>query len=356
MTILARALTCPSCGSPLQLRDGDIAGTCESCGSSVRIRDGIRRLVLPSRIDGTEALRAVRHVLQSRDTKAGAASSARVHKPALYFVPFWHVSAQVSGFALGVMPLWKDEEVPVATTGESQETWSVMNQTRTVRTRSGWRAAKKEVHFLAGVNISGADLEALGIPSLSDRTQLAVTGMEIQRNGLPEGVEVLDLENLGEGILVDPSVPLSGALAQAESVFDRLAEGASRDLEQKWSSTVTVGRRASLVHYPLWVIAFESDNRLFKAVVDGRTGSILSGRFPGRGRDRHVIAAALGFLWAGFAPFLVHWLTFLSGSSRGLQAHCPLAMLAIVAVSATATVKLLEVLDGIERKGSDHVI
>jgi LSD1 subclass zinc finger protein len=352
----ASALTCPSCGSLLQLPDGETGGRCASCGSSVRLPEGIRRFALPAVIDGTEALRQVRHELESPNVRRGIANTAKVQPPQLYYVPYWHVSAQVSGFAFGVEPQWREDEVPTLVSQDSSEDWGVMTTKRTVRTRIGWRAAKKEIRFLGTVNISGADLETLGLPSFSDRAQMSVTGMEIQHTGLPEGVEALDRDLVKEGVLVDPSVSLSSAYAQAEKVFLRLVEGSSRGLDERWSYAVTVGRRASMIYYPIWVVSFEYGGRLYSVVVDGRNGTVLSGRFPGRRQDRHLIASGLAFAWASVIPYAVHTLAILTGASPGLQTHCPLVFAVIVFVVAAGTGKLLGILDGVERRGSDYVI
>jgi len=338
------------------MRDGDVAGTCASCGSSVRLVEGIPRFLMPSLTDSTECMRIVRRILDGPDVRRGTATRARVRPPVLYFVPYWRINAQVTGVALGVEPVWREQEVPVVSESDNQESWSTTAR-RTIRTRSGWRAVEKDIRLLTGINISGADLEALGIPSLSDRSQLAIEGMEIQQDVVPEGLVVLDRSDVAAGVLVNPTVHVSTAVAKASTVLQRLSQGVSRGLEQKWARVAVTGTRVSLIYYPLWVMSFDAWGSRYKVVVDGRTGSVLSGRFPGPREDRHIVAAVAGAVWGALVPSIAVSLARMATASPSAPATgCPAVMLAVLVALVAATVKLLAVLDGIERRGNDHVV
>jgi hypothetical protein len=348
-------LVCPACGALLGTSDGAVSGSCSSCGSAFVIPDAVSRYLLPSRLGSTDVLRSVRRILESQDVRKGTAMASRVDRPSLFYVPYWHVMAQLNGFVFGIEPVYEDVEIPVMPENERQESWSTFAPQRRVQKRAGWRAARKEIRSLCSVNVSGADLEPLGIPSLSDKAQFSLTGMEIQRNGLPGGLEILDASTAPDGVLVDPSVPVGEAMAQADSVLDRIRGGAGYNLEQRWSWSSITGRRASLIYYPLWVVDFEVFGRRYKAVVDGRSGAILRGVFPGRRADRHIIAGAAGAAWAAVLPaFTDLFLRQPGGDPRGLS--CMPLFLIVAGVLVMATFKLLRILDGIEEKGNDYVV
>lgn len=351
---VTRALSCPSCGGLLSLREGDVSGSCRHCGLGLRRGDGVARYYLPPVITATDALRSVRRRLTDGNARRGALRRSKVDRPRLFLVPFWHVSAQVSGFSFGLDPVFVEEEIPVAVDTEKGETMSVFGRTRTVRTRKGVRAASREIRFFGSLNISAANLEPLGIPSLGEDSQLAVTGLEIQRTSLPEGLEVLDAEPPGDGVAVDPSVPLSQAVARSERYFDRLARGSARGLEQRWQWYTISCRRVSLVFYPLWVVDFRYDGEFYRAVLDGVSGQVARGVFPGRRMDENVVAALAAAAWASAIPFMLSMLAG-GGASDGIGSCLPGLLLA-AGLAGAGTWKLLGLLDSTSRKGSDVVV
>jgi hypothetical protein len=316
--------------------------------------DGVRKLVRRASVGTMDALRAVRRVLEGRDTRRGALTASRVRQPRLFYVPFWHVSSQVSGFVAGLEPVFREEEVPIvqesSRDGEDYSTFSA--GTRKVRLRVGARAARREIRIQSGLTVSAADLEPLGIPSLSDETQLAITGLSIQRSRLPEGLETLD-GRVFEGVMVDPVVPLAAALAMADRNAVRLAGGAGREMEQRWTWHRISGRRAVLVYYPLWVVDFECFGSQYKAVVDGVGGAVVRGRFPGRTADTRIAAALAAVLWAALLPAAAGFLVGFRASSGG--ACLPFALL-ILASLAGLTAKALRALESMDSSGGDHTV
>ncbi len=349
------ALTCPSCSGPLSVAEGDTHTTCPSCSSSLLLPAAVRTYVLSSDIAGTEALRAVRKQLEKHYPKA--AGNSRVKSPVLFYVPYWHVTCQTSGYVLGSDPVFREENVTFAPEGRGSVHMGVIRRKRKVR--KGAEAVEREIQLSGSVNISGADLTPLGIPSLSSRAQMSIQGMAIQRKGLPEGLRVLDMRDRPEGIFVDPAVPLPEAISQTEEYLGSLASAVGRGLERRWEFFVMTGHRSCLIYYPLWIVDFAYADRTFKAVVDGVSGKILRGRFPGRSYDRKKIASAIGILWAGLLPALVLFFVSLDpvGTSLRATGNCLLVGIMAAVAFGVGSWKLLDILDSADNDGGDvHAI
>jgi len=351
------ALTCPSCAGPLSIREGDTHTVCPSCASSLLLRNAVCRYVLPSMITGIDILRSVRREL--KNVNPNAVEKARVSQPTLYYVPFWHCSAQVNGYILGVEPVYREREIPgVDTVGQSPSGYTI-TITRKIKTRTGSNAVEREIQLDGSVNISAADLEPLGIPSLSADSQLSIQGLDIQRNVLPDGLEILEDESSREGIFVDPVITVADAHAQTARYFSRLASGIGFGLEERWEFSVISGYRDALVYYPLWVTEFRTDCGSYQVVVDGRSGNVLRGRFPSSGKDRKIITVAAALLWAGILPFTFDILiigSFNYGTPSGNQSSCVLIILIILGALAYGTRHLLRILIRVTGRGNDHVI
>ncbi len=351
------ALTCPCCAGPLSIREGDTHTVCPSCSGSLLLPNAVRRYVLPSNVTGIDVLRSVRREL--KDVNPRSIESARVSKPVLYYVPFWHCSAQVNGYVLGVEPVYHESEVPtVSYEGQSPTGYSV-SVTRKIKTRTGSSAVEREIQLSGSVNISAADLEPLGIPSLSADSQLSIQGLDIQRTVLPDGLEVLKDEGSREGVFVDPLVTVADAHAQTARYFSRLGSGVGFELEERWEFIVISGYRDALVYYPLWITDFRIDARSYQVVIDGRSGNVLRGRFPSSARDRKIITVAAALLWAGILPYTIDMI--FSGelnysTPSGGQSSCLPIIILILTALAYGTWHLLKILSRLTGRGNDHVI
>lgn len=351
------AFTCPSCAGPLSIREGDTHTVCPNCASSLLLPNAVSRYVLPSTVEAINILRSVRSELKK--VNSDSIGKARVSKPVLYYVPFWHCNAQANGYVLGVEPVYHEREIPTIDTDARNPAARIVSITRKVKTRTGSNAVEREVQLSGSVNISAADLEPLGIPSLSADSQLSIQGLGIQRNTLPDGLEVLEDESSREGVFVDPMITVADAHDQTASYFRRLSSGVGFGLEEKWEFIVISGYRDALVYYPLWITDFRFDGRSYQVVVDGRSGNVLRGRFPSSGKDRKIITVAVALLWAGILPFTLDLL--FSGkleyrSPSGNQSSCLLIIILILGALAYGTRHLLKILSRVVGKGNDHVI
>jgi predicted RNA-binding Zn-ribbon protein involved in translation (DUF1610 family) len=351
------ALTCPSCAGPLSIREGDTHTVCPSCSSSLLLPNAVRRYILPSRIREIEVLRSVRRELQSVNSED--VSSTRVSKPVLYYVPFWHCRAQVNGYVLGVEPVYQEREIPTVDTEGQVSAGYAVSITRKTRTRTGIEAVEREIQLSGSVNISAADLEPLGIPTLSDDTQLSIQGLDIQRNALPEGLEILTDERNRSGVFVDPVITVADAHAQTARYLRRLGSGVGFGLEERWEYIVVSGYRDALVYYPLWVTDFRTEEGSYQVVVDGRSECVLRGRFPSSRKDRKIITIAAALLWAAALPYTFD--TIVSGklnfrSVSGNQSSCLPILLLVIGALGYGTWKLLKLLTTMTGRRNDHVI
>lgn len=351
------ALNCPSCAGPLSIREGDTHTVCPNCSSSLLLPNAVRRYVMPVRTSAVDVLRSVRRKLESINPKG--VGEARVSKPKLYYVPFWHCSAQVNGYVLGVEPVYKEKEIQVVDDEGQYSTGYAVSITRKIKNRTGGNAVEREIQLSGSVNISGADLNPMGIPTLSSDSQLSIQGLEIQRNSLPENIEVLEDESRREGVFVDPTVSVSEARDQTAEYLRRMGSGVGYGLEERWEFTIVSGYRDSLVYYPLWVTDFRYGSRPYQVVVDGRSGNVLRGRFPTSTKDRKIITVAAAVIWAGLIPFTVD--AIFSGkldyrTASGNQSSCLPVLLFIMAGLAYGTYRLIKILGRIGGRGNDHVV
>ncbi len=357
MNQISFALTCPSCSGLLNVCEGDTHTVCPSCSSSLLLSNAAGKFVLPSKQSSIDVLRSIRRKLQSINTHG--TESAKVSRPILYYVPFWHCSAQVNGYLLGVEPVFREIEIPVGGDVGSGPSGYTRSVSKKIKTRAGSSAVEREIQISGCVNISGADLEPLGIPSLSADSQLSIQGLDIQSDTLLDGLEVLEDEASRDGIFVDPIVSLMEAREQTKKYLRRLASGAGFGLEERWEYILISGHREMLVYYPLWVTDFRFDGRTFQIVVDGRSGEVLRGRFPSSNKDKRIITIAMAVFWAGLLPIFVN-LVF-SGkldyrSVSGNQSSCMPIIILIMAGLAWGTYHLLKILSNLKGKGSEIIV
>jgi hypothetical protein len=283
--------------------DGDTNTVCRHCGNRLLLPWGVRRYISEDRIGRTGAARAVRDRL--RETTRSLPEGSAVTTAVLYYVPFWSITCRVDGFVLGTRGLYSEREVETEFDPSGDGAKPVITS-RLVKQRTGSEAVEQRVSLDLDLTVSAARLEPLGIPSLGEKTQMALDGMELGKGRLPDGLQVFDSANLPEGIVVDPVVGLGEAGIEAAGIVDRYSRGAGTGLEQRTLHLCVTGRRERLVYYPLWIVGFTAFSKRFGAVVDGRTGTVLSGRFPADPRKSRMLVTAAGALTAAIVPMMVH--------------------------------------------------
>ena len=300
-------LSCPGCAGLLSVSEGDTNTVCGHCGNHLLLPWGVRKYISGDCVGRTGAVRAVRARIQGISRKLPEGASVRSAR--LYHVPFWSVTCRVDGYVFGTKGVFTEREVETETEPMGDGGKPIITR-RLVRQRVGSEAVEQRVGLDLDLMVSGARLEPLGIPSLGEKTQMALTGMELGRGRLPEGLSIFDAGSPAEGIVVDPVVTLEEAREEASRIVERMSHGAGPDLEQRSLHLAVTGRRERLVYYPLWIVDYKTSAAGFSAVVDGRTGAVLTGRFPEDTRRMRMLLTAAGAASASLVPPLLHLLTW----------------------------------------------
>jgi len=314
-------LSCPSCGGLLEICEGNTNTVCLHCDTPLFLEGAVKRYIVDSKIKPTDALSAVRHKLE--ELSAGVFTDCRVRKPFLAFVPFWILSCRVDGFVFGVKPVFKERKIKAPAENEDgRVTGSI---TRTIKQRKGVRAEEHQISYGIDMIVSAARLEPLGIPSLGEKSQMGLSGMELNRSGSGLPLRIFDSKNLpANSHVVDPSISVHQAHEEADKFIQRICDGVGAGIEQRSMHLAVTGAREKMVHYPLWVVTYVLDGRTFRIVVDGCTGRILRGVFPPDVNHWRKVCRIVGSLWAGLLPVLM--LVVYSG----LLAAGPVLMLVVL--------------------------
>ncbi len=225
-------------------------------------------------------------------------------------MPFWILSCRVDGYVFGVKPVYKERKVRTSIENQDGSAHNVI--VRTIKQRKGIRAEEHQISSGFNVVVSAAHLEPLGIPSLGASSQMGLSGMALGRKESRLPLKVFDSDNLpSTAHVVDPAVSINQAKEESDRYIQRILAGSGVGLEQRSMYLAVTGTREKLVHYPLWVVEYVLDEKVYRIIVDGFSGRILKGVFPPDSDHWKKVCRILGSVWAGLVPIL--FLLFFSG-------------------------------------------
>ena len=238
-------LGCPSCGGVIQIAEDSKAVNCQYCNALLWVEGekGVRTIIFQNRFDGYRAQDIVRvwfkKGLKARDLQ----KSASVVESYEIYLPFWKLVARAAGWVCGY---------------EERTTVDSRGNTRTER------IYKEQMVF--------RDFE---------RTMIACDTGDI-------GIRYLR-NTVGEVIPTNPSdVPTFEVTTSSTDAEGKLSEFIRDDAVKSanipyitFQKMHIIPRIFTLIYYPVWVVRFNYQGRIYFATVDGVTGNVLSGRAPG---------------------------------------------------------------------------
>ena len=234
-------LTCPNCGGVVPVPEGARIVACPFCEmrSLVQGDRGIRRWQVTNKIDREKALEAVRGSFSGLNKARDLKREAHIGELFLAYLPYWQVKAFVAGWIFGRVKSGKDSTKPVEIEVMEDMQW---------------------------------------VDAATDVSEFGVHQVSVSHNQLePYDAEILH----AEGMVFEPVESRSEALDEARMHFTHRARS-KRSLKQKYFERFhLLGRRQTIIYYPLWVARYHYRDRSYQVVVDGVDGDVLYGKAPG---------------------------------------------------------------------------
>jgi len=245
MTDLSVGLSCTACGGALSIREGDLSVNCQYCGSTLYVEgdQGVPNIVFKSKVGRDAALNAVtawwRKGFKARDLKkVGTVTEAYP-----IYLPFWSVGTRVAGWVCGY---------------EERKHTDSKGNTRTEKVYKE-EMVLQDLMF-SEIACDPGDLGLRSLPNLEGETSF----------------EDLDLIPTFES-----TTSRDDAIAHARSDATARGRASARIPNITFERLHVLVRRMSLIHYPIWVVRYTYQDRMYLSTVDGVTGRVLSGRAPG---------------------------------------------------------------------------
>ena len=249
-------LGCTSCGGALEVDEGVTNVVCGYCGTPVAVvgERGIARRMVRERIDRQAALASVRRWFASGVRKEPALRrQAKIVETFLAWFPFVRVEVDVVGWVLG---------------------YSTGRRKRGNRWVEDRKPEERQIERSFDWTSPAAEMAEFGV----ERIDLS-----------GDRVEPLDLDLLrARGMVFRPVLAPSEEADRAERVAVEEAASAAAPDRVTYRWLAPLGRRVTLVYYPLWVVRFGFRNRFYQVLVDAEDGRIAWGKAPGN----HTFRAA----------------------------------------------------------------
>lgn len=261
MASLSIAMNCPRCGGDLSLTGDAEMLSCPYCTALLAIEgdEGVRQVALRSAITGDDAVKAVRDWWINGLIAYDVSRKSQITESYLIHVPFWKLRVMVTGWLCG--------------------------QSNNDSINGKFVAVEKMVLEEREWNEIACDTGGIGALRLDDCKGDAVP----YESGL---FPVFD-------------VTTSRTDAEARGLAC-IEEAAARDTGVKgvtFKRIDVIPRDLSIVFYPVWMVNYTYQDRMYSASIDGISGAVLYGRAPGSMMTRSFALAA-GMGAAGFVPLL----------------------------------------------------
>lgn len=245
MSDLSVGLTCPVCGGSISVGDGKKNIECEYCNSALHIDgdEGVMIAAFKNKISSDDALSSVKKWwkkgLKARDLKR----NGKILECYLIYIPFWKINARVAGWVCGY---------------EERRTTNSNGVTSVKRIPMEEMVLRDMLYS----NIA-CDPGDLGVRKL--------------RNFEGEPV----LEDFTMLPTFETTTSKDDAMAAAKKYVTDLGIQSAGVPNITYHNMNVMLQGISMVYYPIWIVQYEYNERMYLVTVDGITSNVISGRAPG---------------------------------------------------------------------------
>jgi hypothetical protein len=250
-----KGLMCPGCGGAVELKEGNNVLKCGYCETSLLVMgdEGVIQYHVKSKVlqDSTKAV--VKNWFGKFDKDRKLKAQAEITEIFLVHIPFWRSIGQVCGWIFGnkvYHETHRDNKGNVRTTTRKEPV------ERMVMRDYVW-------------NKAACDVSEFGVE-------------EVDNSGISGNFEPFDLSAVEKlGMVFEPTFSRTDANLESEKWMLEQAKRSADVDEVLFQKLHAIGKKLSVVYYPLWIIRYKFKERNYQVVVDGLSNKLLYGRAPG---------------------------------------------------------------------------
>lgn len=296
-----KGLMCPGCGGTVELREGNNILKCGYCETSLLVMgdEGVIQYNVKSKVPQDEAKAIVKKWFGKFDKDRKLKDQAEFTEMFLVHIPFWRSLGQVCGWIFG-------NKIHHETHTDNKG-----NVRTTTRKEPVERMVMRDYIW----NKAACDVSEFGV-------------QQVDNSGISGNLEPFDISAVEkQGMVFEPTYSRTDANLESEKwMLDQAKRSANID-EVIFQKLHTIGKKLSVVYYPLWVIRYKFKERDYQVVVDGLANKLLYGRAPGSTLFR--VSMFIGSLMAGNL-LLTTSLRYYSTDSNNLLIVGALAGIALI--------------------------
>jgi len=296
-----KGLMCPSCGGTVELSEGHNVLKCGFCGTSLLVMgdEGVIQYHVKSKVPQDNAKAVVKNWFDKFDKDRKLKADAQFTEIFLVHIPFWRSLGQVCGWIFG-------NKIYHETYRDSRG-----NTRTTTRKEPVERMVMREYIW----NKAACDVSEFGVE-------------EVDNSGISGNLEPFDHSAAEkQGMVFEPTFSRTDANLEPEKWMLDQAERSVDVDEILFQKLHSIGRKLSVVYYPLWIIRYKFKERNYQVVVDGLSNKLLYGRAPGSTLFR--VSMLIGSLMIGNFV-LTTSLKYYSGGSNEIIIVFALAGIALI--------------------------
>jgi hypothetical protein len=250
-----KGLMCPGCGGAVELKEGNNVLKCGYCETSLLVMgdEGVIQYHVKSKVPQDEAKAVVKNWFGKFDKDRKLKVEAQFTEIFLVHLPFWRSIGQVCGWIFGNKI---HHETHTNNKGNTRTTTRKEPVERMVMRDYVW-------------NKAACDVSEFGVE-------------EVDNSGISGNLEPFDLFAVEkQGMVFEPTFSRTDANLESEKwMLDQAKRSAEVD-EVMFQKLHCIGKKLSVVYYPLWIIRYRFKERNYQVVVDGLSNKLLYGRAPG---------------------------------------------------------------------------
>ncbi len=252
---IIKGLMCPGCGGTVELKEGNNVQKCTYCETPLLVLgdEGVIQYHVKSKITDTDAKATAKNWFGKLDKDRKLKAGAEFTEIFLVHIPFWRSLGQVWGWIFG-------NKIYHETHRDSKG-----NMQTTTRKEPVERMVMKEYIW----NKAACDVSEFGVS-------------EIDNSGISGNLEPFDISAAEkQGMVFEPTHSRTDASLESEKwMLDQARRSVDVD-EIIFQKLHSIGRKLSIVYYPLWIIRYKFKERNYQVVIDGLQNKLLYGRAPG---------------------------------------------------------------------------